>query len=169
MINGRLYVYMGWLWTYRYFFRYNPATNAWTKLPTPSWAHASGAAGVIGGRFYLFGGSEDYATHGVIEAYDPATNKWTTKAELSDWSRWREGAGSAVINGKLYVAGGSAPVSPFIMKTLLVYDPATNQVSTKASMATAREFPAGVAAGGKLFVIGGHNGSVLCKVEAYTP
>jgi N-acetylneuraminic acid mutarotase len=77
---------------------------------------------------------------------------------------------SAVISGKLYVAGGGDNVGNTIAK-LRVYNPATNTWAAKASMPTARSSAAGAAAGGLLFVMGGavSSGSPTNKVQAYTP
>ena len=52
------------------FFRYDPATNQWTRLPSPGHAYFMG--GVLYGKLYLVGNT--------VEAYDPATNQWTAKA-----------------------------------------------------------------------------------------
>ena len=80
---------------------------------------------------------------------------------------------SAVIDKKLYVAGGSScdACSP-TAGTLQVYDPVSDKWTTKASMATPRQGPAGVTAQGKFYVIGGvreYAGSGVSKVEVYTP
>lgn len=101
--------------------------------------------------------------------------------------------GASVNNGRLYVAGGqnsngaqmktlyvyTAGTDTWVRKadmpgdgaTLTVYNPGTNTWATKASMPTARSSPAGAAASGLLFVIGGigSNGNSSTKVEAYTP
>jgi hypothetical protein len=53
-----------------------------------------------------------------------------------------------------------------------VYDPVSDKWTTKASMATPRQGPAGVTAQGKFYVIGGvreYAGSGVSKVEVYTP
>ena len=39
------------------FYRYDPATDTWATLPTPPNDHEHGAAGFIGGKLYVTGGS----------------------------------------------------------------------------------------------------------------
>jgi N-acetylneuraminic acid mutarotase len=130
---------------------------------------------VIGGKFYLVGGGS-YDGVGVftptaeLDAYDPATNSWTTRAPMPVLSA---AMASATLNGKLFVAGGSDPELGTALGTLSIYDPATDMWSIKASMPTARSDAAGAAAGGLFFVIGGMVGMccpiVSGNVEAYTP
>lgn len=146
VIKGKLYVvsgcFMAWEpWGYYedcnpLFFRYNPVTDRWVTLPRPfaEPTYAPSVGGVIGGKFYVMGQSphERIARFAV---YDPATNQWTAKTPLG---LSRPGAASAVLDGKLYVMGGSR----FNAKTdawetldiTIVYDPATDAWTRRASM-----------------------------------
>jgi hypothetical protein len=56
-----------------------------------------------------------------------------------------------------------------VLATTLVYDPATNQWSTKAPMPTARTRLGAVAINGLLYAVGGKVTTDLAKVEWYTP
>ena len=150
---------------------YDPATNAWTtRAPMPT-ARAAMAAGVIAGKLYVVGGFQacygPCPIYNTLEVYDPATNSWTTKAPMPTA---RAQMGGAVINGKLYLVGGSTNGTvPGQLATLEVYDPYTNAWTTKASMPTSRF---GLGAGevnGVLYAVGGYNGTVLTTVEAYSP
>ncbi len=81
----------------------------------------------------------------------------------------RFGAAGQVINGKLYVTGGTDALGNAVATTF-VYDPAINQWSTKAPMPTARTGLGAAAAGGLLFAVGGRSGATDLKtVERYTP
>ena len=53
-----------------YFFRYDPATNKWTTLPSPK--HAYHMGGALGGKLYL--------VNHTTEMYDPATRQWTDRS-----------------------------------------------------------------------------------------
>src|SRR6185503_18126872 len=79
VIGGRLYVYtpVGGAGS---FWRYDPPTNQWTTLSVPPTVHDFPVGGVIGGKFYLAGGSDpDNTSRADVEAYDPATRIWSTK------------------------------------------------------------------------------------------
>ena len=112
---------------------YNPVTNAWVQkasMPENRFGHSLTA---IGGKLYCFGGrryntSSTYKPLGTLFVYDPATDKWLTKA-----------AGSPVVNhsavamgGKLYVYGGVTDGS--YSKSMRVYDPASDRWATLTSV-----------------------------------
>jgi N-acetylneuraminic acid mutarotase len=162
VVNGRLYVY-----SWDKLFRYNPRTDRWVTLEGAGIRMDAVAAG-IGGKLYLAGGMDElYLGVEALNVYDPATNTWTWKADMP--LRLRAMA-RAVVNGKLYVAGGvESPwddLTDRIVADLLIYNPATDRWTRKAPMPTKRYGAAGAAAGGNFFVIGG---SSLRTVEVYTP
>ncbi|TMJ10472.1 MAG: hypothetical protein E6G99_00330, partial [Bacillati bacterium ANGP1] len=61
------------------------------------------AAGVVNQVLYAVGGETDDGLVGIVEAYDPIANRWTSKAALPS-GRFLHAAGAA--NGILYVTGG---------------------------------------------------------------
>jgi N-acetylneuraminic acid mutarotase len=69
----------------------------------------------------------------MVEAYDPVTNTWSTKASMPTA---RNGLRAEVLDGKLYAVGGHDGVSS--LNVVEIYDPATNTWSTGDSMPTAR-------------------------------
>ena len=73
-----------------------------------------------------------------------------------------------MINGKLYVVGGTNAAGVVLAATL-VYDPATNQWSTKAAMPTARTRLGAAVINNQLYAVGGWATNDLAKVERYTP
>jgi N-acetylneuraminic acid mutarotase len=103
-----------------------------------------------------------------VYAYDPVTNVWRARAPMP---MALTGLASAVIDNKLYVAGGGTCYTCAGVRRLQVYDPATNTWAVKTPMPTARLAAAGAVAGGKFYVLGGLNDFTygLAKVEAYTP
>jgi N-acetylneuraminic acid mutarotase len=152
---------------------YDPAANVWaTKAPMPT-ARFDAAEGAIGGRFYVVGGAPcdhlgcpPFAT---LEVYDPATDTWTTKAPMPT-ARLR--AGAAVINGKLYVAGGSTDQSSGIGSAALeVYDPASDTWVTKAPMPNGRMKIGVGELDGILYAVSGwaDQFNLVSTVEAYDP
>ena len=158
---------------------YDPKTNAWTSrspMPTRRWG---ASAAVVNGIIYVIGGDAPLRPVGddtvtTVEAYDPKTDTWTTKAPMPTP---RQGMAVGVMDGIIYVAGGYvvARISGIggFVATLEAYDPRTNTWATKAPMPIARsEAAAGVLAG-RLFVAGGQipfaTTSVTGIVQAYDP
>src|SRR5258708_6096591 len=102
----------------------------------------------------------------TVEAYDPATDTWTSKAAMPT-ARWELGV--AVVNGIIYAVGGQ-DAEPNGLTTVEAYDPATDTWTTKAPMPTGR-YRLGVAAvNGVLYAVGGLHGLTgVDIVEAYDP
>src|SRR6266487_1011218 len=152
-----------------------PRTNTWTTkaaMPTPRYslgvAAVDGILYAVGGVFYQRGLA--WASLATVEAYDPRTNTWTTKASMPTP---RYSLGVAAIDGILYAVGGYK--SNGDLATLEAYDPRTNTWTTKASMPTPRESPGVAAIDGILYVAGGYNETYsdserqLGTVESYDP
>ena len=81
----------------------------------------------------------------------------------------RHGAVASVMDGKLYVAGGWAGVSP--VPTLEAYDPVANTWAARADMPTARGGAGAGVVNGVLYVVGGRinlDSGALRTNEAYT-
>jgi N-acetylneuraminic acid mutarotase len=137
-----------------WFFRYNPVTNRWTTLRSP-FVNATDPplspymGGVVGGKLYVMTGNRSV---GRLAAYDPATNQWTSRTPLG---LGRPGAATAVLGGKLYVMGGkrwNAALQTYeTLDITIVYDPATDAWTRRASLPSAR----GHIAASKVFLNGG--------------
>jgi N-acetylneuraminic acid mutarotase len=87
---------------------YDPATDQWgapkARMPSPRSAMASG---VHGNKIYITGGEgQDYRsmfTWRAFEAYDPASNTWSTLASLPVP---RHGLAGAVVGNRLHMVSG---------------------------------------------------------------
>jgi len=137
-------------------------------------ARSSFAVAVIGSTIYAAGGQG----LDVLEAYDPATDTWTSKAPINDptpAARW--GAAAAAVNGKLYVIGGSNSGFSTLYDTVYEYDPSTDTWAVMASMSVGRAWLAVVTAndgtGDKIYAIGGYINAatfeVTTSVEKFDP
>src|SRR5439155_23941703 len=93
-------------------------------------------------------GNSDLAT---VEAYDPATDTWTTKASMPTA---RFGLSLTTINGTLYAVGGNI-ANVGSQAAVEAYDPVTNTWTTKASMLTPRTYIGLAAINGILYAVGG--------------
>jgi hypothetical protein len=159
---------------FRRLFRYNPATNRWvTKAQAPHY-HASGAGGVINGKFYVAGGLANALSETrpvtALDVYDPATDTWKTLAPLPIGGRAR----GAVLQGRLYVVIDRLRPDLTTELHTYVYNPATNVWSTRA--APNREHPSIVRVtldgSPRLLAIGGIHytpSPIVNASELYTP
>jgi adhesin/invasin len=162
---------------------YSPATNAWgprTSMPTP---RSSLAVGVVNDVLYAVGGwnpdpTGTTLTLATVEAYDPATDTWITKAPMPTP---RAELAVAVANGILYAIGGAGEPTPcdsepwrlcsHMLGTVEAYDPATDTWTARTSMPTPRIIFGAAAANGIVYAVGGQGSgnSWLQTLEAYDP
>ena len=148
---------------------YDPTTNSWTtKAPAPT-KRAELTAAAHGGKIYVLGGR----FVGVLttnEIYDVAANTWSTGAPMLTA---RAGLASAALGNKIYAIGGrtgTAPRSPTVLNTVEVYDIATGTWTSVAALNEARSDLVAVAHGGRIYAIGGWNGTnATGTVEVYNP
>src|SRR5688500_1317585 len=134
---------------------YDPATSRWSlgpRLPQPI-HHIMVKA--VAGRLYVIGGEIDGASTGRPEIFvnhvwmhDPAVGGWVQRAPMPTP---RSGGGAAVIDGKIYVAGGRPPGG----SAFEVYDPATDKWEKLPDLPTQRNHLAMVALNGRIIVAGG--------------
>jgi N-acetylneuraminic acid mutarotase len=154
---------------------YNPVTNTWTtKAPMPT-PRQDLAVGVVNNILYAIGGATTFDSNppsygglATVEAYDPDTDTWTTKAPMPT-PRFYLTVG--VVNDILYAIGGGGAYAqnPPAMTTVEAYDPATDTWTTKAPMPTAAFLgrAAGVVKNEFVYVVegdstvSGHDGDVL--------
>ncbi len=148
---------------------YNPADNTWTTvapMPTGRWA----AAGVLAsdGNIYVIGGRAETATYttpfNTVEAYNPATDTWTTKAPLPTGRSSL--AAIATGDGKIYAMGGTEDGNNMTDR-VDVYDLATDTWSSETPMPTARGALGAAYINGTIYAIGGY--PVTNVVEAAVP
>ncbi|OLE61044.1 MAG: hypothetical protein AUG10_02935 [Gemmatimonadetes bacterium 13_1_20CM_2_70_10] len=151
---------------------YDPSTDTWSsKAPMPT-ARAELTAGVVNGILYVIGGrtgggESASVSVGTVEAYDPTTDTWTTRAAMPTP---RQDATVGVVNGTIYVVGGFSASSGSVLNTVEAYNPIADAWTTKQAMPTARSFLSGGVVGGVLFAVGGNTASGLVATnEAFKP
>ena len=148
------------------------AQGTWTtKAPMPT---ARGnfevgvAADLVGDKLYAVGGFNNAGgALTTVEAYDPDTNTWSTRAPMSTP---RNGIGVGVVDGLVYAVGGDTDAgNAGFLASVEAYDPLTNTWVARAPMPTPRnEVGVGVV-DGILYAVGGYNGVYHSTVEAYNP
>ena len=121
---------------------------------------------MIGGQF----GVGNVEVLSAVEAYDPATDTWTTKADMPTA---RFVLAACVVDGRIYVSGGS-PVwnSDICLPTVEVYDPATDTWTQASDMPRSRISHTATVVAGKMHIIGGadpERGENVLTVDVYDP
>jgi N-acetylneuraminic acid mutarotase len=157
---------------------YDPKTNRWSRLsalPTPRDSPCAVAAKCSEGRvlIYTIGGRDRRGPNGnlgTVEAYDPVTDTWTTKAPMPT-PRHAFTATSGP-DGRIYAVGGN-PASRFT-DALEIYDPIKDAWSTGASMPYPQECACSSSTpdpAGEVLVFGGRDldQQELRTVVAYNP
>ena len=63
---------------------YDPQANAWTQLASMSAARSCHASAAVGGKLYVFGGSDDEGGgRNTAEVYDPVSGSWAQGPSLT--------------------------------------------------------------------------------------
>lgn len=156
----------------------NPATGRWTPVaPAPS-TRTEVVAATHGGKIYVMGGFAPLSLGNLgsltisekVEVYDPVTDQWSEAAPLPVPLHH---AGAAVIGNRLYLIGGFVKAFFSVWRPsdkLYTYDPERNAWTEGPPMPSARGGLAAVAFDGKLYAIGGFDGSGNTgAVEVYDP
>lgn len=135
---------------------YDPATNSWTtgtQLPTPR-SHL--AASVLNGEIYTMGGtfgpSANYDGLRKVEVYKPATNAWTTKADIITGRRY---ISACTLNGRVYLFGGTSGNGQDSFQSVEEYDPATDTWTANIDMPDPAAGISAVTLNDKIYVSGG--------------
>jgi N-acetylneuraminic acid mutarotase len=138
---------------------YDPAADTWTTKADMPTRRALSAIAVVEGIIYVIGGmfgetAQDNRPLSAVEAYDPATDTWTTKADMPT-ARYKHAA--CAIDGRIYVCGGFTKCGDEASRvaTVEVYDPATDTWSHAPDMPHVRGGPTASAVAGKIYIIGG--------------
>ena len=148
---------------------YDPGTNTWTTLasmPTPTWRMAAAAG--PDGRIYVLGGDTIVGGNAVFlntaEAYNPATNTWTSLAPMST-ARYTPAAATGP-DGHIYAIGGYNTANG-LLNSVEAFDLSTGAWSAVASLATARyEMAAATDLNGNIYAISGvGSAGLLSSVE----
>jgi len=169
-LNGEVYV-IGPNFNYVY----NPATNTWvSKTPLPT-HQQSFAVAAYQNKIYVFGGCNGFNQitgypincTGANEVYNPATDSWESRALMTTA---RAELQANVVNGKIYVIGGTIP-SGSISNVTEVYDPSSDSWSTAAPIPTPVGLYASAVVDNKIYVEGGgESGPVVSDLnQIYDP
>jgi hypothetical protein len=144
---------------------FDPGTGTWREgPPLPAPRHHLAAAG-LGEAVYVSGGAAE-----VSQPWAPETDFWRLPVGGAAWEalppmpegRW----GHRMVDhgGLLYVVGGQGPSS-----RVLVYDPEVASWTMGAEIPVLRDHLSVVAAGDRIWAIGGRVPESLARVDIYDP
>jgi len=130
-------------------------------MPT---ARAYAGAAVLGDTLYVIGGGGTTGPRSLTETYDLTYKRWGLGAALP---AGLQQFGIAVLNGKIYVAGGYKAADAMAgtqegeTAELWVFDPTVGIWVSRSSMPSARSSFGLLASGSKLYAVGGDTGAVF--------
>jgi N-acetylneuraminic acid mutarotase len=151
---------------------WQPGTPSWSTLADPMTTARSEhvSAAMPDGNIYALGGEHGVATDelGALEYYNSG---WHTLAAMPTP---RKMLAAASIGPRLYAIGGNRWVSAGIsyMSMVEAFDTGTHAWSQVTSLPTGRFDHAAIAAGGKIYVIGGRTedtNAITATATVYTP
>ena len=185
-LDGLIYVVGAWTGSYPYetnlnsIYIYNPVSNTWSTSPTMPNNRKRGSCGAVAyqGKIYVVAGNDgghntDATVVTWFDEFDPATGTWT---QLPDAPRGRDHFQVAIVNDKMYVAGGRDSSSPDFFGASIgevdVYDFSSNTWSTLINnIPTKRSGTMAAAYNGEILIIGGETKQTAAhnEVEALNP
>jgi N-acetylneuraminic acid mutarotase len=162
VVNGKIYAVGGFgapAVPLRTVEEYDPATDTWTAKADMPTARGFLASAAVDGRIYVMGGNGGPGFWGpsldTVEAYDPATDTWTARAPMSTP---RDGGAASALEGRIFAMGGDVVrghESWDTLRTVAVYDPASNTWAPRADMGRARDAFSALDVGGRILTVGG--------------
>ena len=163
-----LYVLGGYFSGTTAFRRYDPVNDTWEDLPSLPEDNVYFRAAYVDAHIYILGNG--YYGNGNIYRYSIADREWSSSLASLENNRYQ--AGAAVVNGKIYIAGGQDNVFGGISSALEVFDPSDLSLSTLADMPQGLALSVGVGLpqNGRMYFIGGsgNNGNSGACLE-YDP
>jgi glucose/arabinose dehydrogenase len=115
----------------------------------------------LGSRFYLAGGGRQQ------EAYDPRTDRWSTRAMLP---ARLDHIQAVALNNRIYYIGGLIRFPGPAANTVLIYDPETDSFTRGASMPRPRGAGGIAVHDGKIYYAGGlAHGKAVPWFDVYDP
>jgi large repetitive protein len=156
---------------------YSPRSREWRELPAMRTSRGAAAGAVVGDKLYVAGGvnqfGNEYQPYSFLEIYDFKTGEWH---DGPDMPTARHHFGVAVVDGKLYFAGGRQPRDESL-NAFEMFDPRRDRWRRLAPMPYGAGAPGVAAIDGKIVVTGGANevlkpndaGTIYRAAIAYDP
>ena len=162
---------------------YDTRTDTWVKKRDMPTLRRSFGTAVVDGKIYIIGGNvhnkqlgKEVST-GLVEVYDPLTERWERGADMLTKRGWLN---VAVVDGKIYVIGGfilleqglGLDVDRF-SRRIEEYNPKTNSWRRLPDMPTFKYAFSSVVVDDEIYTMGGYDldnrDAYLDLVEVYNP
>jgi N-acetylneuraminic acid mutarotase len=147
---------------------YDPTTNGWTPIARMPQALGSVSVTVLGDEIHLVGGRDVHST-GTHWVYDPATNRYSSRAPLRVG---RDHMGLVAYDGRIYAIGGRIDTPAHNTSYVDVYDPRRDAWTPAAPLPQPRSGMAVTDYNGKIFAMGGEQSGMNSAFDsnfAYDP
>ena len=158
---------------------YDTRTDTWVKKQDMPTLRSAFMTAVVDGKIYLIGGIiihgeriDQKIITGLVEVYDPLTNRWEKRADMPTA---RNGINAAVVDGKIYVLGGQARRAPGLagrfVRSIEAYNPKTDKWQQLSDMPMFKFSFSTVAVNNEIYTIGGINNAFkrTDTVDVYNP
>jgi N-acetylneuraminic acid mutarotase len=133
---------------------FDPGASTWTSLPSLPVGLGSVVAQSIGGDLYVAGGLDGTSSHAELWVMRAGSNVWSPGAAMSSA---RHGAASAVLDGRLFVFGGTREGAALALAE--VYDPRSNEWTALAPLPAPVSFATATSARDRAVVLAGATGA----------
>lgn len=133
---------------------YDPTSDTWdtsrtSEIPVTT-EHVPAVA--LNGKIYVIGGRWNDISTSAVQVYDPATDTWERKRDLPTP---RSALSLAVLNGKIYTAGGEELANKCTYALREVYDPTSDTWTALADLPTGRHAMFSGVVDNRWYLIGG--------------
>ncbi len=160
---------------------YDTATDTWVKKRNMPTLRENFTTAVVNGKIYVIGGRvQDKrlgagAATGLVEVYDPLTNRWEKRADMPTE---RGETSAVVVDGKIYVIGGYTwrmvpGLRERFVSSIEEYNPKTDRWRELPDLPMFKGWFATVAVDNEIYTIGGidlDNGlQRISDVDVYNP
>lgn len=137
---------------------YDRLANTWSTKSSMAVGRERFSTAVVNGIVYAVGGlvTDNSVTPAwvkstaTVEAYNPATNSWTTKASMASV---RSDVHVVALNGIIYAIAGRKDTYPPELLSVEAYDPVANTWTAKASLPAGNPVSSAVVVNGVIYVI----------------
>lgn len=146
---------------------YDPQTDSWSDRAPLNVPRRNLGVEVVDGKIYALGGFTVKNTFEVdadaVEVYDPDTDRWTLLP--SPMKTPRLSFGTAVVDGKIWVIGGSNCFG--FLDSVESFDPISLLWTSLPPLTLMRNGLGTVSVNGSVYAIGGYDGQSVSLVEVF--